>query len=492
MSRDALREILLVRAIEEGDPAGSLIPMADRERAARDALRATGLGTEAVAGDASARQVAIALGNRARALIAPLLQRHPVLHEILARSGWPTWAGAVVLAIAAASGFGLSAMSGTRQINILALPFLGLLAWNLAVYAALAAGAIRRLARAKSRPARAQGSALRGVARRLGPLVARIAQVDTLLAAAVRRFVADWSDAAAPWLARQLRLWLHLGAACLALGLVAGLYQRGLGHHYVAGWESTWLGPAQVAWVIDHLFGPVAAWSGIHLPATTVEVARLEFQPDGSGGGDAAPWIHLIALCVGAIVVLPRSLLAAAAALQGARARAAGRLPASVAAYARLCLGPAGQGLPVAVPVIPYAYDPPAGASDRLDEVLRRQFGRGAHCALQAQVAYGDEEALTGRLGTGPGDAPACVLLMNLAATPEDESHGLALRHARERAAAQARPWPLRLLIDETAYRARFAADGALAGRLEERRRLWADFARANGLEPEFVGADPA
>jgi hypothetical protein len=182
-------------------------------------------------------------------------------------------------------------------------------------------------------------------------------------------------------------------------------------------------------------------------------------------------------------------ILAAAAAVQGARWRASGRLPASLEDYARLCLGAAGQGLPVAIPVIPYAFDPPADARDRLDEALRRLFGRGAHCALQAGVAYGDEEAMAARVEAITGDAPACVLLMNLAATPEDENHGLALRNARGRMHRPTRTLPLRLLIDETAYRARFAADPAQGGRLEERRRLWTGFARANGLEPEFIGA---
>jgi hypothetical protein len=489
MSQVALREILLVKAIEDGDPAGSLVPLADRERASRDALRSGGLATADVALNAGGAHVAEALGRRAHALIGPLLERHPALGDLLARSGWPRWAGFGVVAIAVIAGFGLSAMNGSRQINILALPFLGLLAWNVLVYAWLAGTAARRLAGAGEHASRPHGSALRGVGRRLGPLAARISQVDTVLGAAVRRFVADWSEAAAPWLAQQLRLWLHLGAACLALGLIGGLYQRGVGHHYVAGWESTWFGPSQVKWAIDHLFGAVASWSGIDLPATAADVARLEFQPDGSGGGSAAPWIHLIALCLGAIVVAPRLLLAAAAAVQGARWSASGRLPASLDAYARTCLGAAGQGLPVAVPVIPYGFEPPADARNRLDEALRGLFGRGAHCALQAGVAYGDEEAMAARVDAIAGDAPACVLLMNLAATPEDENHGIVIRSARERVRVQARPLPLRLLIDETAYRARFGAEAAPGGRLEERRRLWADFARANGLQPEFIGA---
>ena len=67
--------------------------------------------------------------------------------------------------------------------------------------------------------------------------VARSAQVDQLVAGAIQRYVSDWSRLGAPRLAQQARLWLHLAAAVVAVGLVAGLYQRGLVNAYVAGWE---------------------------------------------------------------------------------------------------------------------------------------------------------------------------------------------------------------------------------------------------------------
>ena len=37
----------------------------------------------------------------------------------------------------------------------------------------------------------------------------------------------------------------HLGAAVLAIGLIAGLYVRALALRYEAGWESTLLGPPE-------------------------------------------------------------------------------------------------------------------------------------------------------------------------------------------------------------------------------------------------------
>ncbi len=111
-------------------------------------------------------------------------------------------------------------------------------------------------------------SVARGIGRRLGPLLARTPKVDTLLGAAVRRFAADWSEAAAPLLGQHLRRWLHLGAAAIAAGLIAGLYLRGLVLRYEAGWESTFLEPPQVKTLIDLLFGRLASWAGIALPQT--------------------------------------------------------------------------------------------------------------------------------------------------------------------------------------------------------------------------------
>ena len=487
MRQAQLREILLVKAIEEADRAGAVIPFGDRERAARDALRANGLATEEIAQEAATAKVGQALADRAARLMGPVLDRHPVLEDLLARSGWPTWLGIALLVAALASGYGLSAMNESRRINILALPFLGLLAWNLTVYLWLMIGGVRRIVAGARAATRLAGSAVRGIGRRLGPLVARTARVDTVLGTAVRRFIADWSDAAAPELAQHLRRWLHLAAAAVAAGLVVGLYERGIGHHYVAGWESTWLTAPQVEWIIDTLFGSLASWSGIALPRSTAEVAALEFLPDGRGGGTAAPWIHLIALCLTGTVVLPRLVLAGVAWFRGLRLQRASHLPGTLAAYARAALGAGGQGLPTAISVIPYAFEPPSGLAARIEPVLHDMFGRGAQPRLQAAVPYGEEASLAAALERNARDAGGCVVLMNLAATPETENHGVVISAARDRARGPSCVAPFRLVLDESSYAERFASDPALAGRMQERRRLWQEFARGYGVEATFM-----
>lgn len=491
MRPDTLREILLIKAVEEADRSGQVLAWGERERAARDALRATGLTTDEVGQDSAGPRVLQALADRAGRLSGPLLQRYPVLNDLLARSGWPTWVGLALLLVAFVSGFGLSAMNESRRINILALPFLGLLAWNLAVYAWVAAGGVKQLAQGASSATRMAGSAVRNIGRRLGPLVARTAQVDTVMGDAVRRFVADWSHHGAPILAQQMRQWLHLAAAALAMGLIAGLYQRGIGHAYLAGWESTWLAAPQVKWLIDALFGPVASWAGIALPRTVEQVAQLQFQPDGSGGASAAPWIHVIALCLLVAVVLPRLLLAGLAWFKGQRLQHSAALPEDLSAYARTALGAGGQGLQTAINVIPYAYEPGSPATARLEPALQEMFGRGARARMHGAVAYGAEADLSPVLKEFGRTADGCVLLMNLASTPETENHGLVLDTARQHSRAAPGAAHCRLVVDEASYAERFGTDPSLAGRLEQRRQLWRDFAAKHGIEISFVPAGP-
>jgi hypothetical protein len=480
-----LREVLLVKAIEEADRAGALIPFGDRERAAREALRSAGIGAGEAARSTLTPAVERALADRAARLAQPLLGRHPVLGNILLRARRPAWPGLLLLAAAFAAGGGMSALDGSRRINILAPPFLGLLLWNVLIYLGIAVVAARHLLPGARAAAPFARSVSRGVARRLGPLLARTAQVDTVLGEAVRRFAADWGEAAAPLLGRHLRRWLHLGAAAIAAGLIAGLYLRGVVLRYEAGWESTFLEPPQVRTLIALLFGRVAAWAGIALPRTLEQVAQLRW--DGvAGGGAAGPWIHLIALCLAAFIVLPRLGLAGYEWFSSLKMQRAGHLPAGVAAYARGALGAGAQGQPITISVTPYAFEPPAGAGDTLAASLSRAFGSGARAELRAAIAYGDESGIPAAFDADAHRVAGRVLLMNLAATPETENHGAAIVAARDHV-RRARPEQrLLVLVDESSYAARFPA-GSIPGRLEERRRLWRDFVERHGVEVSFT-----
>jgi hypothetical protein len=165
----------------------------------------------------------------------------------------------------------------------------------------------------------------------------------------------------------------------------------------------------------------------------------------------------------------------------------AGHLPASVVAYARGALGAGAQGQPITISVTPYAFEPPAAVAEALAAPLSRAFGSGARPEMRAAIAYGDEDKIPAAFDANAHRVAGRVLLMNLAATPETENHGAAIVAARDHV-RRARPEQrLLVLVDETAYAARFSAGASALGRLEERRRLWRDFVGGFGVEISFT-----
>ena len=482
----ALREVLLVKAIEEADRAGALIPFGDRERAAREALRSAGIGAAEAAQSPLPAAVERALADRASRLAQPLLGRHPVLGDLLLRARPPAWPGVILLAAAFAAGSGLAALDGSRRINILAPPFLGLLLWNLLVYLSLAIGAARRIvagARAAGPVAR---SVARGVARRLGPLLARTAQVDTVLGEAVRGFAADWAENAAPLLGRHLRRWLHLGAAAVAAGLIAGLYLRGIVLRYEAGWESTFLEPPQVRTLIELLFGRLASWAGIALPRTLEQVAQLRWDGVGGGGGCGRPLDPPDRALPGG---LRRAAAARARGVRVARgpADAAGRAPACrhrgvrPGRPRRRRAGGAGRGQRDAVRLRAAAGMLGSAGRAALPRVRQRRpcgAARGDRLRRRERPPGGLRRRCAPRRGPRAADEPG--LDARDREPRRGDRRGARSRPARAPGAAPAgRPRRGRV-------RRALPGRAAATGRLEERRRLWRDFVGGYGVEVAF------
>lgn len=485
MNEERLGRVLLVKAVEECDRSGELLPLADREHATRDVLRAIGGDAAALPPGARDARVLRLLGERADRLVGPLAARLPVLGDLLDRSRVPGWATGLLLVVAFASGFGLASLDGSRRINILAFPFLGVIAWNLAVYVSLGVLAARRWeGRAPAAPTPPWSA--RALTRRFSGLIDRTARVHARLGEVVARYAADWAQVGAPLFAAHARRLLHLGAAALAIGLVVGLYLRGVVFRYEAGWESTFLGPRGVRAILGLVFGPASALTGIALPQTDEAAAALRWTAGGAGG-DAAPWIHMIAVTLGLYVVGPRILLAFVARVDAWRFSRTSALPAALIGYARATLGAAQFGGGGEFVVVPYAHEPGDGSRAALARWLEAEFGRGASADVRSMVRYGDETGVRATLeGLAPGGGDI-VLLLSLAATPESENHGLAVAAARDAAAASRPPRALRIVVDEAPFLARFEGDATLAGRIDERRRLWREFVRGYGLDAAFV-----
>jgi hypothetical protein len=485
MREGTLTTVLLVKAVEETDREGTLLPAADRAAATREAARGRGDATDAVGVGAAAGLSSEAqrlLGTRAESLRARLAGRFPVVDSALALLHGPWWIGVPLLVLAAAAGFSLSALDGSRRINVLAFPLLGLILWSLLVYVGVAVRWIRSLGGRDTELAPlarvlAQ-SGLAGVRR----MIARSAAFNVPLATALGRFVGEWSGAMAPTLvARGSRL-LHLAAAASGLGLIAGFYLRGLALDYQAGWESTFLTPEQVHSLLRVVYGPASLLTGIPVP-DAAHVAAIRW-PDARAGERAAPWIHLLAATALLFVVLPRLALALAASVRVWRRSRRAPVPSTLPPYFRRVFGQAagapGRGI---VTVVPYAYAPSAPTAATLTRLLPAALGDHLAVDLRAPVRYGEEDELVAHLAErGGAVADVIALLFTLAATPEDQNHGAVISGVRDWLARAHRQAQLLVLVDEGPYAERMGGPAGPGDRLPTRRRAWEAFVAARGL----------
>ncbi len=486
MQEEALRSVLLIKAIEEIDRAGTLVPAAERQAAAREARRNTGDATgveeaniEWATLPKAAQRMLVA---RASTLLKQIVARHPFVDTMLGVAGGPMWISSLLVLLGLLFGLMLSALDGTQRINILAPALLGLVLWNLLIYAAVFVGWIRSSASPSSRRRWLAGLIAQNGLARLTRLVVKSASFNAPLAEALRRFTGEWYEAAKPLLVARATRIFHLCAAAVGIGLIAGLYLRGIALDYQAGWESTFLDAGQVHALLSVIYGPASVVTGVAVPdAAHIEVIRWQ---NGAGGERAGSWIHFLAASAALFIVLPRLALALLGTLSIWRWSRHAPLPPALTAYFRSVFSRVdsaiGRGI---IMVLPYAYEPTADSLARLRTLLPPALGENLAVDLRAPVAYGDEESFIQHLGDrGGGIADVIVLLCNLAATPEDENHGTVIAGVRDWLTTSGRHAQLLVLGDEGPYAARMASQGGAKERMAERRRVWHDFVAARGL----------
>jgi hypothetical protein len=493
MREESLRSVLLVKAVEEADRTGALVPPADRATATREASRdiapSTTTAPEGAALPSAAQRM---LAVRAETLRQRIVARHPFVDTVLALARGPAWAGWLLVLASLLVGLALSSLDGTRRINVLAFALLGLVAWNFLVYAAVLIAWLRRAAGAGPSRHRLAGLLARIGAGRVRRLVARSAAFDARLAEALSRFLGEWYEAARPLLIARATRTFHLAAAAVGIGLIGGLYLRGIALDYQAGWESTFLDAQQVQAVLAAVYGPASSLTRIPVP-DAAHLESIRFR-NGGGGESAARWIHLLAATALIFVVLPRLLLASLATLAVWRWSLRAPLPPALVPYFRSAFsgveGVVGRGI---VAVVPYAYEPGPESLARLRTLLPAALGENLAVDLRTPVRYGDEDGFIANLADrGGAIADTLVLLLNLSATPEDENHGSVIAGVRDWLSRVRPHAQLLVVLDEGPYRARMAAQGGAGDRLAERRETWRNFVSDRGIAACFLDLSEA
>jgi hypothetical protein len=487
-----LRTVLLVQSIEESDREGEVLPLADRAEATRTAVRAqSGAAQIRPTGATLSRPAESFLAQRAEFLLVRVRARSPAVDHVLAVAAGLTWLGRVVLVVAILLGVGLSALDGSRRINILSFPLIGLVAWNLFVYAVLIAARVRRRRSGGLGPGAGgfwSGRVYeRWIGRRIDSLLHQSTRFNAPLATALRRFTSEWAAVVHPLLLERAKLLMHLAAALVAIGLILGLYLRGLVFRYEAGWESTFLSAPAVHALAVLFYGPAGALSGIGVPSTDA-LASLRWTGT-SGGAEAASWIHLIALTATLYIVAPRAILAVLSRYRLWRLSRSPPLPASLLGHARtLLVGASGGAVLEGASVIPFAYEPSPQSCTGLQSLLEAALGAGVSINMHTPVSYGEEDEFRRQLAKGRIESDAwVVLLMTVASTPEVENHGAIIAAMRDLCASRAGASPLLVIVDTGAYAARMQGGAELEQRLQERRRLWSQFVAGYGLRACIV-----
>lgn len=449
------RHVLLLRAFEA--PLTPPWTDADAQWASREAAQLEG---EKVTPESF-------VARRAELAADWLRKRDPAIGTALSATRVAWWLGPLVVVLAAIAGVMLDAVGRSQRINILAPPMLGLIGWNLLVYVLLVAGWIFRR--------RSPGVGASGPLRRwlvgVPQGLARVTHPSLL------RFMGDWAQLGRTLHARRAAAVLHGAAAALAIGVIVSLYMRGLSLEYRAGWESTFLSPEQVHRVVRAVFGP-AAWIG-RIPLPDVEqLAAIRFP--GVRGENAARFINLWMLTLAIVVVLPRLLLGLIAARRAGKLANAFPLSLDDPYFQRIVRTLNSQHLPLCL--LSYGVVPIMAEPTRLAAMCEQAMGQRFDLTASPRIEPGQEDDVRAvQTALHEAGVGGVLALFAATSTPERETHGRLLRNLE-----RLRPGRIAVLIDESAFRARFTGAGA-DQRRDERRAAWRRMLEEVRLTPVFI-----
>lgn len=329
-----LQTVLLIQAVEETDRTQEVLPRTDRVGATRAALNG-----DAAPHAASGRPLPPAtegfLARRAAVLLGKLRVRAPAVGRLLAVSDGSR-VGLILLPLALAAGVLLAFLPPGRRISLFCLPLLALLLWNLAAYGLGLSRALGNPGPRWLRPV-SFGKLYSGWLRHeTDALLVASTRFNAPLAPGLRRFTSDWWESAQPLLELRARWVLHLCAALVAVGFIAGLYLHAFPLHDPAGWGSGALTASGARGLLVALYGPASMLTGIPIPsADALELLRW----DGAAGGSGARnWAHLMAVTAALYIIVPRAIAAGASSLAWWRLSRRLATPPGLITYAQMLI----------------------------------------------------------------------------------------------------------------------------------------------------------
>ncbi len=488
MNEQAAQSILIVRAIELSDPAGEILSQEERIQASRKAkpsdMEIAKAGSDDVRTEPTTAAEKEYLIRRAELLCGALSKRYPAINSLQDRLRWRGWYTIILAMITFILGLALNELGPERRISILAFPLLGMLAWNLFIYILLLIEVLRDLLH-WSKVSSTMGPLLHAVSWISQPLKTAYSNMtdnpaEKLLLSGLKRFTTEWLKLSAPLYTARARRLLHTCASLLALGAISGMYLRGLGFEYLAGWESTFLSEHSIYRLLSVVLGPASVVTGIPIPGPD-HLATIHWSP-GHTGENAAPWIHLYAATAAIFIILPRLTLASAAAYREFHWRADFPMPGFDEPYFQRLLS-ADRGAGQLIRVVFYSYEIGSRTKEILQAFLGDLFGWKVSIDFAPILGYGEEDSFLTSIRQSTWTVPDhLIIIFNMASTPEEDIHGRLLEGLKEQAMEGRIARQLLLILDESVYRKRMNEQGGLRFRIEERRAAWQSLAKAHGI----------
>lgn len=458
--------ILRWRAIEEGDTEGLLLTEERRREATGRACG--GLTSDMIQSDRISDREEAFLLRRSRKLeqevfgwSGSLVRVMERLSVVQGRASWMIagWVVALVL------GYVLSGLGQEAEFNLLALPLVGVLAWN---------GLIMVAALVLELKSEGRSPLLEWLAQRLSPSPAdRSGEGEVPTGMSVDQRFSQLADAPAMerW-QRRFRAWLHVGAAMLALGSGIGLYAHGWSKEYRAVWESTLLSDSQAQSFFGTLFK--SASSALHLPLPLDRLPEMHrTQGQVASSAPALPWIHLYVGTLVLLVIVPRLLLAAlsvwrAHAVMLKRMRSMGWKTYLIRTLRSV------EGGQEVITVLIHATDATPAHREVWTRGVRDRFGRMIETEM-ITVPLGDEDDFVAEWKPAH---PRVFVIFNLATTPELEVQRRFVLDVKQVLTSRQPESELIVLLDATSIGNRWSPE-KLAGR----ENLWTEMLQGSAQE---------
>lgn len=350
------------------------------------------------------------------------------------------------------------------QLNLLSPPLILFAAWNIFIYAALAASKLPWIGSKVRLPLRSS----------LLSLLERIRIPGLQKSQKKTNYLIESFAVLRPKHEAQIAAIFHSACIFFFIGIVSSILIRGVGTNYQVGWESTWFSesPEVVRSILDVVYGAIPSKIFGFPPIPSVEaIASMNFKAGYAPPADAPEWIARLLIVLSAVVAIPRALLAGAALFKIKRLKRKTRFPIE-GAYLTHLISEEPQER-VLHPAVVFTDIPVENSQAKLASFFKEKSILLDSLSVLPVHPWDEVQASEDDVQKAK-KCFACAFLVDASSTPEEEVHGrfIDLMKTLE-------PESIYLIADMSNIAERF---GSQTPTYSSKASLWEDFSASHGI----------